>query len=46
MRNGRKVYDSDTHLRPTAEMWDDYLPAAAREVLQARYQVPLSLIHI
>jgi predicted TIM-barrel fold metal-dependent hydrolase len=43
MRNGKKVYDTDTHLRPIAEMWDEYLPSSAREVLQARYRVPVKL---
>lgn len=41
MRNGKKVYDTDTHVRPVAETWDKYLPAAVREQVHGRFEVPV-----
>ncbi|MBV9121680.1 MAG: amidohydrolase, partial [Chloroflexi bacterium] len=43
MRNGKKVYDTDTHVRPVAELWNEYLPKPTREVLQASYLTPVKL---
>ena len=31
MRNGMKIYDADTHVQPSAEVMEPYLPAIVRE---------------
>ena len=44
MRNGYKVYDSDTHIRPSADTLEKYLSAQVRELvpdLESR-KVPMS----
>src|SRR6185503_908144 len=44
MRNGYKVYDSDTHIRPSADTLEKYLSARVRELvpdLESR-KVPIS----
>src|SRR5262245_66338227 len=33
MRNGLKIFDADTHVRPDADLLEPYLPAAARAKL-------------
>ena len=33
MRNGYKVYDSDTHIRPSADTLEKYLSARVRELV-------------
>src|SRR5215831_12627118 len=33
MRNGLKIFDADTHVRPDADLLEPYLPAAARTKL-------------
>ena len=33
MRNGYRVYDSDTHIRPSADTLEKYLSARVRELV-------------
>src|SRR5436190_9599245 len=45
MRNGRRVYDADTHCLPVAEVLEPYLDPSLRERMPdlERYKVPMKI---